>query len=111
MKFRYILSRIVLVAVLVIVAFTGCPIFTIFRVPCPCCGVTRAWVAALSGKVGLAFQYHALFPIIPAVGLLYLLREKISPAFIHKVDIMLIVMASLIFAYAVLRWLGFVSIP
>jgi len=37
-----------------------CPTATLFGIPCPGCGLTRATLALLSGNLRLAFQLHPL---------------------------------------------------
>lgn len=39
----------------------GCPFKRIFGLPCPGCGLTRAWLCFLSGDWGQAIRYHPLF--------------------------------------------------
>lgn len=39
----------------------GCPIYRLLGVPCPGCGLTRAWCCFLMGEWRLAMQYHPLF--------------------------------------------------
>ena len=51
----------------------GCVLRRITGVPCPACGMTRAWYAALDFRLGDAFRYHPMFWCVPALGFLYLL--------------------------------------
>lgn len=59
-----------------------CPLLTLFGLPCPLCGMTRAICALARGQFVEAFQYHALsFPLaiclVAAVPVaLYELRAK-----------------------------------
>ncbi len=53
----------------------GCPFLRIFRIPCPCCGVTRAWLSFFRGDIQTAFAYHALFPLLPLFLWLCLHRD------------------------------------
>ena len=50
-----------------------CPILYLTGISCACCGMSRAWIALLSGKIGLAFFYHPLFWVPPLIliGLLF----------------------------------------
>jgi len=43
--------------------------------PCPGCGLTRAWLAALSLDFGRAFSYHPLFLIPPAFVAVYIYKK------------------------------------
>ena len=50
-------------------ALTGpvlCPLVLITGMPCPGCGITRAFCFATHGRLGEAFQYHPLWPLILA---------------------------------------------
>lgn len=42
-----------------------CPVKTIFGIPCPGCGMTRALIFAARGNFERAFYYHPLFPLAP----------------------------------------------
>lgn len=107
---KFLKPAVMLILLLCLAAF-GCPVYELFGVLCPCCGVTRAWVAFLHGDILRAFQYHALFPAIPAIGVLYVYGCYSSKP-LHKWTIIAMVgMALLVFVYGVLRWLGFVVIP
>ena len=51
-----------------------CPILAVLKVPCPACGMTRAWMAVLSGDLKRAFELHPLFllgPVIVYVSVMY----------------------------------------
>lgn len=41
-----------------------CPSVLIFDRPCPGCGLTTSWTALLHGDLPLAFQAHALGPVL-----------------------------------------------
>lgn len=51
-----------------------CLILSVFGVPCPTCGMTRAWLAALHLDFKTAFAMHPLFWSIPILGV-YILRD------------------------------------
>ena len=55
----------------------GCPIKFLTGVSCPGCGMTRAWIAALSGQFDLAMVYHPLFWTIPLIVVTAMFRERI----------------------------------
>lgn len=41
-----------------------CPSVLFFNKPCPGCGLTTSWTATIHGRLGEAFQAHALGPIL-----------------------------------------------
>ncbi len=55
----------------------GCPIKFWTGVSCPGCGMTRAWLAALSGRFDLAMAYHPLFWMIPLIVVTAMFHERI----------------------------------
>ncbi len=50
-----------------------CPSEFIFGVPCPLCGISRAFKSLLSGNIRAAFYYHPLWPVILLSLILYIL--------------------------------------
>ena len=51
-----------------------CPCWTIFHIPCPGCGATRALQAFLSGDFALSWRFHPLAPAFLLAGILLLAR-------------------------------------
>lgn len=47
--------------------YMACPAWTIFGVPCPTCGATRAVVAAMQGDLLVAFTWNPLAAVL-AIG-------------------------------------------
>lgn len=89
----------------------GCPFYNLLHIPCPCCGVTRAWVAFFHGDISGAFAYHALFPLIPLLIPLYCLHD-LCQGFLKKVcNGFSLLLAAALFLYNILRWCGIVVMP
>ena len=44
-----------------------CPIRSLTGIPCPGCGMTRAWLAALRLDILGAFRYHPMFWSVPVL--------------------------------------------
>ena len=62
--------------VLVILLLWGCPFWIIIGVPCPGCGITRAWMLAVRGNLGEAFAMHPLYLLsLPMMGLIFMPRS------------------------------------
>ena len=55
----------------------GCPIKAVTGVSCAGCGMTRAWLSALSGDWAAAFSYHPLFWVVPFGVLVFFLRKRL----------------------------------
>ena len=51
-----------------------CLILHYFHFPCPTCGMTRAWLAALHLDFSAALQYHPMFWSVPILYI-YVLRQ------------------------------------
>jgi hypothetical protein len=49
----------------------GCPFRNLTGIPCPGCGMSRAWLAALRLEWGLAFDYHPMFWAVPVLGWMF----------------------------------------
>lgn len=56
----------------------GCPLYRFTGLPCPLCGMTRAWLAALRLDFSAAFFFHPLFPLAPP-ALLYAAHREVLP--------------------------------
>lgn len=56
----------------------GCPLRFLTGIPCPGCGMTRAWLAILHLDVTGAAAWHPLFWTLPLIGVLYLARHRLG---------------------------------
>lgn len=45
--------------------YCGCPVYRLTGIPCPGCGLTRAWCCFLAGDWKSAVGYHPLFLAAP----------------------------------------------
>lgn len=52
----------------------SCPIRELTGIPCPGCGMGRAWLAVLRFDFSGAFRYHPLFWAVPVVAL-FIIRD------------------------------------
>ena len=50
-----------------------------FSIPCPGCGMTRAWMAALRLDFSAAFRWHPMFWCIPLIAVCILYDGKLFP--------------------------------
>lgn len=69
-----------LAAALLTVSGVGCPFRFFTGVCCPGCGMTRAYLALLSGDVPAAFAYHPLFWAVGPVALIAMFQGRMSCA-------------------------------
>ena len=49
-----------------------CPIRFLTGIPCPGCGMSRAWLAVLQLDIAAAFSYHPMFWAVPVLALFIL---------------------------------------
>ena len=75
-KYRvFIVFSVVLLVFVLFSTVTGistCLLYNVAGFPCPACGLTRAWLSALTGQFSLALHYHPLFWSAPLVLLPFL---------------------------------------
>ena len=64
-----LLAAFMIFAVMFQLGIYRCPLDFLVGIPCPLCGMTRAFVALVGGDVAGAFYYHPLWPLaLPAVA-------------------------------------------
>lgn len=74
---KFIIYHITALIVLLFFAFVyRCPFLLFLKFPCPGCGITRAYLAALRLDFKSAFNYHPLFFTVLPV-LLYIPHKKL----------------------------------
>lgn len=59
-----------IIGILILIGFLRCPLRYFFGIPCPFCGMTRAFLSVLQGNFYAAFYYHPLWPVV-AIGLVF----------------------------------------
>lgn len=111
MKKRICLIHIGIFGLIGLLVFIGCPIYRVTGILCPTCGVTRAWLALFRGDVGKAFQYHALFPLIPLFLFLLSHRSRFLKKWQKITDVFLYSITGLLLVYNVFRWFGMFIMP
>jgi len=57
----------------IILTFYQCPSLFLLGIPCPFCGMTRAFLCVLHGDILRAFYFHPLWPVVLAAGIVFLL--------------------------------------
>ena len=56
----------------------GCPIKFVTGISCPGCGLTRSVGCLIHNDIPMALHYHPLIFLIPVIGILFLLKDKIN---------------------------------
>jgi hypothetical protein len=56
-----------------------CPVLRYCGIPCPSCGMTRAWISCFCGKFSEAFSYNFMFPAVPILVLYFYRDGKLFP--------------------------------
>lgn len=70
---------VLILAFAIILAFNiKCIIRTLIGIPCPGCGMTRAWIEAINFNFYEAFKFHPLFLLAPILIILIIIRGKES---------------------------------
>ena len=67
--FRVTLICISVISLMILIRIaggSGCLIKSVFGIPCPACGMTRAWLSFCRGDFAGAFMFHPLF-LLPAI--------------------------------------------
>lgn len=64
------------ISIVILLFNTKCIFKSIVWVPCPGCGLTRAWISFIKGNISEAFYWHPLFLMIPVLAILILLYFK-----------------------------------
>ena len=59
-----------------------CPFKALTGLPCPGCGMTRAFLHLIEGDVAGAFHFHPLFWLVPLLFIVVIFRHK---SFVSKI--------------------------
>lgn len=82
----------------------GCIFRLMTGIPCPGCGMTRAWLAALRLDFVVAFAYHPLFWVVPIAFVLAFVREEVASSKLKRgIDIAVTVLCVLVVAVWIVR--------
>lgn len=82
----------------------GCVFRLMTGIPCPGCGMTRAWLAALRLDFAAAIAYHPLFWAVPIAFVLAFVREETTSDKVKcGIDIVIAVLCVLVVAVWVVR--------
>ncbi|MBQ3048589.1 MAG: DUF2752 domain-containing protein [Oscillospiraceae bacterium] len=77
MRYKTLFPTLIALALFAAAVIFGCPIYQIFGVQCPGCGMTRAFLCAVCLDFKAAFQHHPLFGIFMLEAVYVLFRNPI----------------------------------
>lgn len=78
LKPKLIFTLVYIVAVGIMRVFNlPCIFIGLFNVPCPGCGMTRAWLSVFSLDFAKAFSYHAMFWAVPVIYLYFIFNGNL----------------------------------
>lgn len=100
---KRVLRLLIIAGALAILFFVGCPFYEGLGIPCPGCGLTRAWLSLFKGDVQQAFSYNMLFIPLTIVVLIIggtMLVNKALPKWLNMVALSITAVA---FLYNVAR--------
>lgn len=82
----------------------GCVFRLMTGIPCPGCGMTRAWLAALRLDFAAAIAYHPLFWVVPIAFVLAFVREDATSDKVKRgIDIVIAVLCVLVISVWIVR--------
>lgn len=82
----------------------GCIFRFMTGIPCPGCGMTRAWLAVLRLDFAAAIAYHPLFWVVPIAFVLAFVREEVASSKLKRgIDIAVTVLCVLVVAVWIVR--------
>lgn len=75
-------SAAVIAICLAVILMSKCPLYYVCGIPCPTCGMTRAYAALLHGDLLGAFKMHPLWWTVPlTAGVVIFRRKRFGRAF------------------------------
>ena len=104
-----IFSAAALIVFIMLTRFNGCVIRTLTSVPCPGCGLTRAWFSALRLDFARAVYYYPLFWLPPPLIFAAIHRDTRMLSWVNPraMDIFLISGTALILLVYLIRLIFF----
>ena len=108
MNQKLFLKHFILIALLSVPVFTGCLFYRITGIPCPGCGVSRAWLNCFRGNPEAAFSYHPFFLLLPLIIFCYIHLEALFWRVRHSMRVFLICSAALLFIWYLFRLHGLI---
>ncbi len=97
-------ALIALAIIILILSFYRCPLYFFLGIPCPFCGMTRAFLCVLNGEFMESFYFHPLWPLVIVAGIIFILvKIKILKLSGKAVNILAFIAAFLFLLCFILR--------
>ena len=77
---------ILLLLLFLLLAGYQCPLRFFFGIPCPFCGMTRAFLCVLEGDLAKSFYFHPLWPIVLGIIIIFSSLEIPASSLIGQMD-------------------------
>ncbi|MBQ9939763.1 MAG: DUF2752 domain-containing protein [Oscillospiraceae bacterium] len=77
MRYKTLFPTLIALALFAAAVIFGCPIYQIFGVQCPGCGMTRAFLCAVCLDFKAAFHHHPLFWLFMVESVYVVFRNHI----------------------------------
>lgn len=81
----------------------NCLIKIVFGVPCPGCGMTRAFISLLKFDLPSAFYYHPLFLLVPLIAFMVVYNERPLVNKLYKSNLVWILLGVMFIGCFILR--------
>lgn len=73
MKKHITYALITILIIILILSFYRCPLYFFLGIPCPFCGMTRAFLCILKGEFIESFYFHPLWSLVIAAWIVFIL--------------------------------------
>ena len=104
MKKHITYALITVFIIILILSFYRCPFSFLLGIPCPFCGMTRAFLCVLKGDFIEAFYFHPLWPLVIVAGIIFILvKIKVLKLSGKAVNILAFIAAFLFLLCFILR--------
>ena len=84
-QYKKIIAEVTVSGIILLVLY-HCPFLSVYKIPCPGCGMTRALSSFVKGDMGEALYYHPLFWTIPPIVIYLVLKWSDKFKFSRKTE-------------------------
>ena len=92
-----VLSALLFVVILIWKIEPGCLVQRFLNVPCPTCGMTRAFFALINGDIKLSLNYHPMIWSVPVLMCMFLFYENFFTGRPKRASQILLILIILLF--------------